>query len=1106
MDNPLKIYSGSDALLHTTPINTGCRRRVQLMTEDSITVKFSDKNRMTFPVGSHIGNFFITESQQGKYNAATDGYDYELKFNAYYWLWANRLLYYVMPGVENAPKETSFKLTATIDVHAAMILRALNALGFTYDGSPFRVDTDEGFSTEAKYISYANMSILGGIQAIADAYECEWWVVGNSIHFGKCNAIGEYDFTAGDNVSAITPSSNNKQANRLIIFGSDRNLPPNYRSAGDSDITDAVVQRRLMLPEGTPWLQTAENIPDDEIVEEEVVFDSVYPRTSLTVSKVIPYEKQNEDGKTQTFYRIKYGDSFKFSESYKLPDTDEFHIVFESGDLNGMDFTARFNPLGVGEKLDDGSWNPDAQMFEIIVNEDYGRELPDTVLHPAETDKFAIHGWDATKMESLGLVDAAEQELLAEGQKEIEERKKDLTTYTCPMMWDWCKAQSEKHDMPQLGSVVNLHFTAGDAGRKSRVIGFEHDLDIEYSNVTYTCGEKVSASRLKTLEIKVEGLTHDGAAAKVQNSLDFLSKRYSDRTPHALNVGGLLTAENGAQFSESFAEGLTGFGARINDGHGEMDSLALRHFLEVPEIRKNKITVTGGVIWNAPGSGIVEHVTPSPDTPNTGSFRLKLEDGEIGEFAVGDIVMGVWHYFEDGLKSSNLTEAEVNAIRGAGTSDGEFVTAGFCTVWLTVTSVSGDSNEIVSYQLRTDHITKSGAVPPHPHEAMHLVAYGSMTDKTRQRSIYMTRGYLRLIQGVNQYQFQPDNVAAQFGDLDALNIGGVQMSGYSIFLRNIYMTGHIHQIFAPMLDIRMDLSALVVSTSQTAVLTPVPTIDGKPDTQGQLTVTGWKVTRDSGDATADAAWNALAEHSAYDGSPLTILHSDLNGKTSARFTVSATIKATRGGGSQQEEYTEPDVTSMTAIYAVPSSATYRGPWAEGENYFAGGPGEELTQVSHNGVRWQCLSTHVSDASNAPGYRSAKWLAVEGYLKPHVTFDEDSVTVIKGHIDETLTAVVTMYGEDISEDASVSYKWTRRSWSLQSVGTGSGPSAAAKFTERTGADDIWNNQNHTGRTLHFTDADMDWADAGGPAKLMFIVTVTVTEPGKAAKKAMAAAEF
>lgn len=105
MNNPLKIYSGANALLYTTPINKGCRRRVQLMTEDSITVKFSDENKMRFPVGTRIGDFYITKEQSERYNANTGGYDYELKFDAYYWLWANKLLFYVMPGVTMLPRK-----------------------------------------------------------------------------------------------------------------------------------------------------------------------------------------------------------------------------------------------------------------------------------------------------------------------------------------------------------------------------------------------------------------------------------------------------------------------------------------------------------------------------------------------------------------------------------------------------------------------------------------------------------------------------------------------------------------------------------------------------------------------------------------------------------------------------------------------------------------------------------------------------------------------------------------------------------------------------------------------------------------------------------------
>lgn len=749
MTNPLKIYSGSNALLYTTPINTGCRRRVQLMNEDSITVKFSDKTKMKFPVGTRIGDFYITKEQQEKYNATTGGYDYELKFDAYYWLWANRLLFYVMPGVTNAPKETSFKLTATIDVHAAVILRALNALGFTYNGSPFRVDTDEGFSTEAKYISYANMSVLGGIQAIADAYECEWWVVGNSIHFGKCNAIGEYDFTVGENVASITSDAKTTPANRLVVFGSTRNLPPNYRTPESSDVVDAVVVKRLMLPEGTPYLQTSPDIPEDEIVEEEVVLDSVYPRTSLTVTDVETYDSTN-DGMTQTFYRIKYGTAFHFSKDYILPD-EELHVVFESGDLNGMDFAVKFNPLGLAEKKDDGSFNPEAQMFEIVANEDYGRSLPDAVLHPAKTDKFSLYGWDSTKMEALGLLAAAEQELLTEGNKLLDEYRKDKQTYTCPMMWDWCKEQAEEGNSPRLGSVVNLHFVAGDTGRKSRIIGYEHDLDIEYSNVTYICGEKVSVSRLKTLESKVEGLTHDGTKVKVQNSLDFLSKRYSDRTPYQLasdmgfDVGQFLASVSGGRFGIDKVTGQSFL---------EVDRIFARvraYFESLTVVERESLA---GEQMVTPGGGVkctsVEEVRNGQNVL-TGwrCYFLSEQDGEKREtkIIVGDQAIA---------QTFNAKAGTTNKVSNH-------------RWWRLVTGVSNnaytdDSGNIYGYieVSKSDCETDSDT----PKEGDEIVQFGNRTDKTRQAAILISTvatdaPSIKLLTGIDHYSLVGKDIISQ---------------------------------------------------------------------------------------------------------------------------------------------------------------------------------------------------------------------------------------------------------------------------------------------------------------------------------------------------------
>lgn len=47
-----------------------------------------------------------------------------------------------------------------------------------------------------------------------------------------------------------------------------------------------------------------------------------------------------------------------------------------------MEFAVTFDPEGKPEKLGNGGWNPEAQLWEIVRNEDYGRPLPDGALIP----------------------------------------------------------------------------------------------------------------------------------------------------------------------------------------------------------------------------------------------------------------------------------------------------------------------------------------------------------------------------------------------------------------------------------------------------------------------------------------------------------------------------------------------------------------------------------------------------------------------------------------------------------------------------------------------------------------------------------------------------
>ena len=506
------ILSPAGTLIRQHVLSANCSRKFSLMSEDSITLRFSTREAIQFHVGTSVGDFYITQEQVGKWNASTGVWDYELKFDAYYWLWANKILRYIISDTNGnvlSALETSFTLTATIEVHANVILNCLKHLGIKYDGSPFRVDTnDTSLSREAKLVRYENLSILGGIQAIAEAFGCEWWVSGNAIYFGRCeNGYSKHVFEAGVNVSSITFSqSKEKTANRFLVFGSTRNIPKNYRVVDGDDTIGGIVVRRLMLPEGIPYLQTGINIPEAQIVEKEIVLDSVFPRTDLTVSEepeTYPSTTEDEEGNqaSETYYRLKYDTSFLFSENYVLPN-EELHVVFQSGLLNGMDFGVKFNPKGLNEKNTDGSWNPEAQMFELVVNEDYGRRLPDDVLKPQKGDKFILYGWDSTKMADLGLIADAEQELLEEGEKALEEYTKDLSSCTCPMAWDYMKPLFATNTQPKPGDVVTIIDTAhfGIGGRKSRIIGFEYKLDKPYAECIYTCGENVSQKRLDSIE------------------------------------------------------------------------------------------------------------------------------------------------------------------------------------------------------------------------------------------------------------------------------------------------------------------------------------------------------------------------------------------------------------------------------------------------------------------------------------------------------------------------------------------------------------------------------------------------------------------------------
>lgn len=508
----------------STPINKGSKRKFQLMKEDYITLKFSVDKPVYFKLGDGIDNelgiFELVDLYKPTYNRETGGYDYELRLDAYYWKWKNKKNFYIP---ETGRREGSWSLTATLDTHMRVFLRNLKQLGYTFRDQDFDYVVDSTVDGAAKLVSYDSVNLIDALSQIAETWECEWWISDSIIHFGRCEFSDPVDFEIDVNVDEMTCSdSRTTYATRIYAFGSTRNLPSDYRSAEESVVANSVVQKRLMLPSGTPYIDASTEMTVEDAIEEVVVFDDVYPHREGTMSSITTHEytdKIEEEGKDPVFkkwnaYRFK-DVGLTFSKKYVLPG-QELRIIFQSGGMNGMSFAVTFNPYDKDknetpqpEKYANGNWNPLAQVFEIVRNEDYGRPIPDKSLKPDNGDKFVLYGFD-TKFVSDTMLPAAEQKLLERAKKYVEKSKIDPSTYTCRMMSDWVYADQSKRIFT-VGDKVNLiNKTYFDNGRLSRIIGFEYNLDIPYDNPVYTVGETAAYSRLGAIESKVDSLTFQG--------------------------------------------------------------------------------------------------------------------------------------------------------------------------------------------------------------------------------------------------------------------------------------------------------------------------------------------------------------------------------------------------------------------------------------------------------------------------------------------------------------------------------------------------------------------------------------------------------------------
>ena len=797
----IEIRNSAGTPCYQDVVRRGSKRKFTLMKEDFILLKFSLKSPVFFKLGdwtedTRFGRFELCDLYKPKYNRKTGAYDYELQLDAYYWKWKNKIFKYTP---ETTGQEASWNLTAPLDVQAGIVLRNLKALGYAYKGQDFVFSIDSTVENKSQLMSYDNINILDACFEMAKKWDCECWVTENIIHFGRCESGDAVDFEIGKNVQEMSQSeSQSTYATRIYAFGSTRNIPADYRPIDETVVVNGVVQRRLMLPEGTPYIDAYPDMTTEEAVEQVVIFDEVYPRRTGIMSDVTTIEVtdkvENEDGTTteEKWNAYRFRDTgVNFSEKYILPD-QELRIRFASGLLNGLEFAVKFNPEGKPEKLEDGGWNPEAQLWEIVRNEDYGRPLPGDVLFPQDGDEYVLSGWDSTKITELGLVGAAEQELKEKTEKYAAKSKIDPSTYGCTMMSNDAYREDGVHNFYGIGQKVNLINKAYfENGRQSRVIGFEFNLDYSFDSPDYTVGETAAYSRIGELEEKVESLTlkgqtytggggsgvyvigsHDSTPATDHNVYSalrslimFMRKDTEERTGFLLSLLGGTVIKKYAKFGD-FVTGVSG-GYIGEDARAELEALVLRSSLSVPELRFNRQTYFEGYNTISPGGGLkIKSFVANSD----GSYTVipDLEDGVPLGQKPDDILLGFWH-------DKSVTT-------------GDFI--GFRKIQYRITSADYDEKTFVMVPRPGYEFV--------PHNEMRLGQTGNFTDKERQTYIIIDvrdgNCCITLVDNANTWDPEPAQMKSWFGKKKGMTINGINCDRFSAVLQDIIMTGLIFQI------------------------------------------------------------------------------------------------------------------------------------------------------------------------------------------------------------------------------------------------------------------------------------------------------------------------
>lgn len=767
----LKIYNQSGGLKLTASVTSSSTWNLELMTENALSLSFTVPVCVPLQVNDYITLEDVRFSVKKEYKPKkknSQEYSYSVKFYAPIHD-AQQVIYLHLTDGQYEPQ---FSLDGSPREHLQKWVDNMNRI---YGEERWRIG--DVIDAPNGNIEYNNTTCWDALASMTETFSTEWWSDGFYINLCRCERRERVELGYMQGLTSLTPTENSddvKFFTRLIPLGSTRNIDRSRYGFS-----------RLQLPDRARYVDRNTGYGLYEHVEEEA-FSGIFPHYTGTISSVRSQEKTGNDGKPFTVYYFK-DEGMEFDPcDYEIAGLVK-QLSFQSGELNGRDFEANYHS--------------ESKEWEIInTYPDEDTQLPGGNLIPHAGDKYIP--WNFRMPEAYEK--QAEQDYKAAVDDFLSSYSEDTTKYGGDTDYTYI----EKHSVPlRLGQSVRLlseEYFPGSGYRDTRMTKVTRKLE-NLSMAAVECTNRVGKGWKRSLESNLNGLQYVVGGLLDRSVIEVL-KSWDNREASEYNVFSALRAIKeitrraiskigpdrtsflvsflaGAVFGkEGFASGLAGFGAKIDEnGNGEMRGLRLWEWLEVPELRRNRVEVYAGIKWRTPGIGIVESVVADTDNEgnplSTGTVHLKLEAGEMGAVAADDISMGIIH-FED---------ETMNATEDSDDSKGNFRFAGFGTAYFRITGVSGEDNGTFRYSLRP-------GTTLHPQKYMHFSCYGNFTNPDRQTSVYETRTYSRMLRNQNTWEISAANIAMQSGDLSNLNVHGLDMTGYSMYLNSVYFTGTVRQL------------------------------------------------------------------------------------------------------------------------------------------------------------------------------------------------------------------------------------------------------------------------------------------------------------------------